>query len=149
MRLARAEHDPDVMVRGALAPTFEQVVDQAGAAVARHDHDPLPHGQHARWQLIEERREAVFVDLASGEAVGAPAEPGCPHHFVSVAGEEDPGPLVLDFDEASADVIGGLLIATHLLDVDRIAKPVDRLLLVFGLGPGDDEYHAQMLPAAI
>ena len=57
--------------------------------------------------LVEERGEAVLVDLTRREAVATPAEPGRPHDVVPITGEEDPALLVLLLDEAPSDVIRG------------------------------------------
>ncbi len=141
MRLARAEHEADVVVGRHRAAALQQLVDEPGAAVLRHHHDPLPDREHAVRHLVEERGEAVLVDLTRREAVGTPAESGRPHDVVPVTGEEDPALLVLLLDEAPSDVIRALLIAAHLLDVDRVPESVDRFLLVLGIGPAHDERH--------
>ena len=59
---------------------------------------------------------------------------------------EDQAVIVLGLDEPPA-VVGGVLIAAHLLDVDRIPEPVHRFLLLNGLGSPHLICHGQMLTA--
>ncbi len=89
------------------------------------------HAQHARRlrnvlvrQLVEEHREAVLVDLASGEPAAAPGHPRGPDHLATVSRVEDEALVVLGLDQPAPSMISALLVAAHLLDVDRVPEPV-------------------------
>ena len=112
----------------------------AGSTIA------LADAEHLVRQLVEERSEPVLVDLAGREAVTAPGHAQRGHDVVAVAGVEHPAVLVFGLRQEPACVIGGIVVATHLLDVDDVSEPLHGLELFGGDGASEFEVHVSIMP---
>jgi len=133
--LADAEDELDPLRFDECRRRLTQLAEDVAAAQPGRHHPALADRHRFGRELVQEGRELVVVDQALGEgSVAPPAESMGRHHLVVLSRVPDARSRILGLDEAPVLMIGGLAVAAHFLDVDVVAKAVDRLLLFLGRG---------------